>query len=39
LDDDTVIFVDGIDMKYKRGESAIELKIIGRHKQEQQSLF
>jgi hypothetical protein len=39
LDDDTVRFVDGIDMKYKRGESAIELKIIGRHKQEQQSLF
>jgi hypothetical protein len=39
LKDDTVRFVDEINMKYKKGYPAIELKIIGRLEQTQQSLF
>jgi len=39
LKDDTVRFVDGINMKYKKGEAAIELKITGRLESTQQNLF
>ena len=39
LDDDTVRYIDEIVMRYKKGESAIELKITGYSKEEQQTLF
>lgn len=39
LPDDTVRFVDGINMRYKKGAPAIEIKINGRKQEEQTQLF
>lgn len=39
LDDDNVKFIDKITMAYTKGESAIEIKITGTLKEEQQTLF
>lgn len=39
LKDDTVRYVDEILMKYKKGATAIEIKIYGRKLDEQQQLF
>lgn len=39
LKDDTVRYVDGINMEYKRGATALEIKITGRRQDVQTALF